>query len=74
MTMNFKLPATGLPKNVAVGDAVAFKIRPIKDGMFEITTIAPTTAAPHQDMKDKAMDGAMKGEMKMPAKPAGAAK
>ena len=74
MTMNFKLPATGLPKNVAVGDAVAFKIRPIKDGMFEITMIAPTTAAPHHDMKDKAMDNAMKGEMKMPAKPAGAAK
>lgn len=74
MTMNFKLPATGLPKNVAVGDAVTFKIRPIKDGMFEITTIAPTAAAPHQDMKDKAMDGAMKGEMKLPAKPAGAAK
>jgi membrane fusion protein, copper/silver efflux system len=74
MTMNFKLPATGLPKNVAVGDAVTFKIRPIKDGMFEITTITPITAVPHDDMKDKTMDNAMKGEMKMPAKPAGAAK
>ncbi|MGH8806428.1 MAG: efflux RND transporter periplasmic adaptor subunit, partial [Noviherbaspirillum sp.] len=42
MTMGFKPPAGGLPKNVAVGDSVAFEIRQTKDGMFEITTISPT--------------------------------
>jgi membrane fusion protein, copper/silver efflux system len=70
MTMGFKLPAGGLPKNIAVGGAVAFEIRPIKDGMFEITTISPSAAAPMQDMKNKTMDGGMKA----PATKAGAAK
>ncbi len=60
MTMGFNVPASGLPKNVAVGDNVVFEIRPIQDGMFEIASIAPKPAAP-----------AMDKEMKMPA---GAAK
>ncbi len=55
MTMGFKPPASGVPKNVAVGDTVAFEIRPAKDGAFEIVTIAPTAAAPAQEKKaDKA--------------------
>jgi len=45
MTMDFKLPAGGLPKNVAVGDAVAFEVRALKDGMFEIASISPTAGA-----------------------------
>ena len=56
MTMGFKLPANGLPKNIAVGDIVTFEIRQTKDGTFEITTISPTTPAPAQPMK-----GEMKG-------------
>jgi Cu(I)/Ag(I) efflux system membrane fusion protein len=40
MTMGFKAPATGLPKNIAVGDAVSFEFRQTKDGAFEITSIA----------------------------------
>ncbi|MGV8900441.1 MAG: efflux RND transporter periplasmic adaptor subunit [Burkholderiaceae bacterium] len=49
MTMGFNVPASGLPKNIAVGDKVAFEIRAAKDGMFEIATIAPITAAPAMD-------------------------
>ncbi len=62
MTMGFKLPANGLPRNVAVGDMVAFEIRQTKDGMYQITTISPTADAPKQDMNSKPMDGAMKSE------------
>lgn len=51
MTMGFKPPAAGLPKNVAVGDSVVFEIRQTKDGMFEITTISPTADGPKQDLK-----------------------
>lgn len=61
MTMGFKPPPDGAPKNIAVGDAVAFEIRAAKDGMFEIVTmspIAPAAAAPLQDKKaDKAGAG-----------------
>lgn len=63
MTMGFNVPASGLPKNVAVGDNVVFEIRAAKDGMFEIASITPKPAAP-----------AMDKEMKMPAKPAGVVK
>ena len=52
--MGFQLPESGLPRNVAVGDTVVFEIRQTKDGMFQITTIAPTAEAPMQGMKDKA--------------------
>lgn len=45
MTMGFKVPAGGLPKNIAVGDNVVFEIHPIKDGAFEISTITPAAAA-----------------------------
>ena len=73
MTMDFKLPSAGLPKNIAVGDTVAFEIRARKDGSFEIVTIAPTAAAPTSKEK-KAPDDAMPRKEPAPAKPAGAAK
>jgi Cu(I)/Ag(I) efflux system membrane fusion protein len=45
MTMEFKLPATGLPANIAQGRAVAFEFRQRKDDQFELTTIAPVAPA-----------------------------
>lgn len=51
MTMGFKLPATGLPKGVAVGDTVAFEIRQTKDGGFAITSIALAQASASGAMK-----------------------
>jgi Cu(I)/Ag(I) efflux system membrane fusion protein len=52
MTMGFKVPAGGLPKNLAVGDAVTFEFRQAKDGSFEITRIAPAGSAPMPAMKE----------------------
>jgi len=85
MTMDFKSPASGMPKNVAVGDTVTFDVRAIKDGLFEIVTIAPVAAAPAPApaVPDKAAKGGMPGNMKdgtnmgsmpMPGKAPGAAK
>ena len=45
MTMDFKLPASGLPTNIAVGDAVTFEFFEAAGGVFEITRIAPASAA-----------------------------
>jgi Cu(I)/Ag(I) efflux system membrane fusion protein len=45
MTMGFALPPGGLPKNIAVGDSVAFDIRPMADGMFQIVRISPATVS-----------------------------
>lgn len=52
MTMGFKLPAHGLPKNIAVGDIVLFEIQPTQDGEYQITNINPS--------KDTAVMGAKK--------------
>ena len=41
MTMDFKLPAAGLPNNVHKGDMVQFTFRQTKDGEFELSTITP---------------------------------
>ena len=60
MTMGFKAPANGLPKNIAVGDTVWFEIRQTKDRMFEITSIAPA-AAPAQKPATSTMKDGMKG-------------
>lgn len=68
MTMPFKLPPTGLPRNVSLGDQVAFDIRQRQDGSFEIAAISPTADAP--SVGNKPMADSMKGDMKMP-KPAG---
>jgi Cu(I)/Ag(I) efflux system membrane fusion protein len=50
MTMGFKLPATGLPPNIAVGGMVTFAIRQTKDGAYQITAISPTAEVPKKDM------------------------
>jgi len=65
MTMGFKLPATGLPKDVHVGDRVAFEIRATKDGAFEITSIASAKARTAQPG-----DAAAKGAITQPPKTA----
>ena len=44
MTMGFTLPASGLPRNVAVGDTVAFEFTMPKEGVYKITTITPVFA------------------------------
>jgi Cu(I)/Ag(I) efflux system membrane fusion protein len=45
MTMGFKAPPGGVPKDVKVGDTVSFEIRQAKDGTFEIVSIAPAAGA-----------------------------
>jgi len=40
MTMGFKPPPSGLPKDIAVGDTVSFEFRQSKDGPFEIVAIS----------------------------------
>jgi membrane fusion protein, copper/silver efflux system len=40
MTMGFKPPAGGLPKDLKPGDAVSFEFRQSKDGPFEIVEIS----------------------------------
>lgn len=67
MTMGFKTPPSGLPRNVGVGDRVAFDIKRGEDGGFEIVAISPLADVPVTN--DKVMDG-----MKMPGKPTGAKK
>ncbi|WP_228893953.1 efflux RND transporter periplasmic adaptor subunit [Pseudoduganella aquatica] len=46
MTMDFDLPAAGLPRNVAVGDSVTFDFVQGSGGGFQISAISPTSAAP----------------------------
>ncbi len=58
MTMGFKLPATGLPQGIAVGDSVKFEIRQAKDGTFQISSIAPAQARNAQPA-DAAAKGAI---------------
>ena len=55
MTMGFKLPATGLPQGITVGNSVSFEIRQAKDGTFQITSIVPaqTSSAAPTDMAAK---------------------
>jgi len=61
MTMGFKLPATGLPQGIAVGNSVSFEIRQAKDGTFQITSIAPA-----QKSTAAATDTAAKGVIATP--------
>ena len=66
--MGFKLPATGLPRDVHVGDTVAFEIHATKDGSFEIVSIAPPrTGSARPD------DAAAKGAITEPRSAAPAA-
>jgi len=48
MTMSFKVPASGVPKNIAVGERVAFEFGQGKDGRFEIVSINPLRATEQQ--------------------------
>ena len=61
MTMGFRLPATGLPKGVAVGDTVKFEVQPLKDGAYGLTTISPVGSETIQGMKEMTGTKAMKG-------------
>jgi Cu(I)/Ag(I) efflux system membrane fusion protein len=45
MTMGFGIPAEGLPKNISVGDTVAFEFHQAKGGAYELTSITPVPAA-----------------------------
>ena len=74
MTMGFKLPTGGLPRNVEVGDSVIFEIRALKGGVFQITTITSTAAAPMSGMSGKTIKGDTMSNMAMPLTPAGAKK
>ena len=60
MTMGFKPPANGLPKNVTVGGTVMFDIRSLPGGAFEITAIHPMPPAP----AGNATDGTQKPDIK----------
>ncbi len=41
MTMDFKLPADGFPKNLVKGGEVVFEFKQQKDGQFQLTAISP---------------------------------
>ena len=65
MTMNFNLPANGLPGSVAVGDSVKFEFRETDKGMFEITKIAPvSTAEPTKNTAKNSVMDDMKAKKK----------
>ena len=66
MTMEFRLPASALPRNLAVGDTVAFEIREAADGMFEITSISAIEPAPAGAMRREEKNNS--GGMKEPKK------
>lgn len=40
MTMSFRIPASGLPQDIKMGDRVDFKIKPVSDGEYEIVSIS----------------------------------
>ena len=67
MTMDFSLPANGLPGNIAVGDAVMFDIRETGDGMFQIVGISPSAPPSIEPMKGKGKSG-MTNKMQGPTK------
>ena len=46
MTMEFRAPKGGLPRNVAAGDKVAFSFTAEAGGQFRLTRIAPMAPAP----------------------------
>ena len=45
MTMEFKAPARGMPRNIAKGDQVQFEFTMNKDGEFTLTSITPLASA-----------------------------
>lgn len=46
MTMDFKPPEKGLPRNVQAGDSVAFEFYMDTEGLPQLTSITPTVNAP----------------------------
>jgi Cu(I)/Ag(I) efflux system membrane fusion protein len=46
MTMPFKAPKSGLPRNLEVGDRVSFEFFIDKSGAFELSWLAPEAEAP----------------------------
>ena len=46
MTMDFKLPASGKPRNLEAGDKVNFEFLEDTDGLQQITRIYPSTSEP----------------------------
>ena len=43
--MDFKLPRSGAPRNVAVGDRVTFEFFMDRDNLPQLTTVTPMAAA-----------------------------
>ena len=41
MTMDFQIPATGLPKDVTEGDQVSFEFQAVQKGGFELKSVTP---------------------------------
>jgi Cu(I)/Ag(I) efflux system membrane fusion protein len=64
MTMGFKLPPGGLPRNIAVGSAVTFTIRPTPEGAYQIMDISPTPQTPKGDSSNTPMTHGMTGAAK----------
>jgi membrane fusion protein, copper/silver efflux system len=46
MTMDFKLPPTGAPRNVGAGDRVTFEFFMGSDNLPQLTTVTPLASAP----------------------------
>jgi Cu(I)/Ag(I) efflux system membrane fusion protein len=72
MTMPFQLPKDRLPKNIKVGDKVAFTIRAMKDGMYEVVEIAPAGSGTTQTAGSKGTAGQKNGSSSSPAASAAA--
>jgi Cu(I)/Ag(I) efflux system membrane fusion protein len=74
MTMGFKVPAGGLPQNVAVGDSVKFSVRPMADGSFEIVDIASAASGSAAGASAEKSGAAGKAADKTAPSPSGAAR
>ena len=67
MTMGFKLPKSGLPSNIAVGDRVSFDFAQSGEGEYQINTItpiAPASKAPAMPMSSDTNKDKNKGTPK----------
>jgi Cu(I)/Ag(I) efflux system membrane fusion protein len=60
MTMDFKLPLRGLPRNLQVGDAIGFEFTMGSDGLPQLTSVRPLEPkplrAPVERVDDRAPD------------------
>ena len=69
MTMGFKLSPGTLPKGAKAGDAVSFEVKPLADGMYEITKIAPAGPMARSGMSEVKTPGAMSEPITLPSTP-----